>query len=50
MEAAQQTNGVIEINVKEVIEKQLDNASKRKDDEKTQMMQIIGLKQWLSRV
>ena len=29
--------------VKEVIKKQLDKAPKRKDDEKTQMMQIIGL-------
>ena len=38
-----QTNGVIESDVKEVIKKQLGNAAKRKDDEKTQMMQIIGL-------
>ena len=29
--------------MKEVIRKQLDNAPKRKDDEKAQMMQIIGL-------
>ena len=37
------TNGVTEINVKEVIKKQLGNASTRKGDEKTQMMQMIGL-------
>ena len=43
LEAALQTNGVIESDVKEVIKKQLDNAPKRKDNEKTQMMQIIGL-------
>ena len=43
LEAALQTNGVIESNVKEVIKKQLDNAPKRKDDEKTEMTQIIGL-------
>ena len=42
LEAALQTNGVIESDVKEVIKKQLDNAPKRKDDEKTQMTQIIG--------
>ena len=29
--------------MKEVIKKQLDDAPKRKDDEKTQMTQIIGL-------
>ena len=29
--------------MKEVIKKQLDNAPKGKDDEKTQMTQIIGL-------
>ena len=43
LEAALQTNGVIESDVKEVIKKQLDNAPKRKDDGKTQMTQIIGL-------
>ena len=41
--AALQTNGVIESYVKEVIKKQLDNAPKRKDDEKIQMTQIVGL-------
>ena len=34
LEAALQTNGVIERDSKEVIIKQLDNAPKRKDDEK----------------
>ena len=43
LEAALQTNGVIESDVKQVIKKQLDNAPKRKDDGKTQMMQIVGL-------
>ena len=43
LEAALQTNGSIESDVKEVIKKQLGNATKRKDDEKTQMTQIIGL-------
>ena len=43
LEAALQTNGVIESDVKEVIKKQLDNAPKRNDDEKTQMALIIGL-------
>ena len=43
LEAALQTNGVIEDDVKEVIKKQLVNAPKWKDVEKTQMMQIIGL-------
>ena len=43
LEATLQTNGVIESVVKEVIKKQLGNATKRKDDEKTQMTQIIGL-------
>ena len=43
LEAALQTNRVIEYDVKEVIKKQLDNAPKCKDDEKTQMTQIIGL-------
>ena len=45
LEAALQTNGVIKSDVKEVIKKQLDKAPKRKDDEKTQMTQIIGLTQ-----
>ena len=43
LEAALQTNGVIESDVEEVIKKQLDNAPKCKDDEKTQMTLIIGL-------
>ena len=43
LEAALQTNGVIESDVKEVIKKQLDNAPKFKDDEKTQMTLVIGL-------
>ena len=43
LEAALQTNSVIENDVKEVIKKQLDNALKRIDDGKTQMTQIIGL-------
>ena len=43
LEAALQTNGAIESDVKEVIKKQLDNAPKCKDDEKTQMTQFIGL-------
>ena len=43
LEAALQTNGVIESDVKEVIKKQLDNAPKREDDGKTQMAQIMGL-------
>ena len=33
LEAALQTNGVIENDVKEVIKKQLDNAPKRKNNE-----------------
>ena len=45
LEAALQSNGVIESDVKEVIKKQLDNAPKRKDDKKTQITQIIGLMQ-----
>ena len=43
LEAALQTNGVIEGDVKEVIKKQLEQAPRPKDDEKTQMTQIIGL-------
>ena len=38
-----QTNDVIKSDAKKVIKKPLDNAPKHKDDEKTQMMQIIGL-------
>ena len=49
LEAALETNGVTESDgltesdVKEVIKKQFENAPKRKDDEKTQMTQMIGL-------
>ena len=43
LEAALQTNGVIENDAKEVIKKQFDNVPKHKDDEKTQMTQIIGI-------
>ena len=43
LEAALQTNDVIKSDMKEVNKQQFDNAPKRKDDEKTQMMQIIGL-------
>ena len=43
LEAALQTTGVTESYVKEAIKKQFDNAPKRKDDEKTQIMQMIGL-------
>ena len=43
LEAALQTNGLIESNVKKVIKKPHDNAPKRKDDGKTQITQIIGL-------
>ena len=43
LEAALQTNGVTKSDVKEVIKKQFENAPKRKDDEKTQMTQMIGL-------
>ena len=43
LEVALETNGVIESDMKEVIKKQLENASKRKDDEKIQITQIIGL-------
>ena len=43
LEAALQTNVVIKGNVKEVIKKQIDNAPKHKDDEKTQIKQIIGI-------
>ena len=43
LEAALQTNGVTKNDVKEVIKKQFENAPKRKDNEKTQMTQMIGL-------
>ena len=43
LEDALHANGVIESDVKEVNKKQLDNAPKREDDEKTRMMQITGL-------
>ena len=43
LEAALRTNGVTESDVKEVIKKQFENAPKCKDDEKTQMTQMIGL-------
>ena len=41
--AALQTNGITESNVKEVIKKQFENAPNCKDDEKTQITQVIGL-------
>ena len=43
LETALQTSGVIKSDVKEANKKQLYNAAKRKDDQKTQMTQIIGL-------
>ena len=43
LEVALQANGVTESDVKEVTKKQLENASKRKGDEKTEMMQMAGL-------
>ena len=44
LEAALQTNGVTESDVKEVIKKLLENAPKQKGgDKKPQMMQMIGL-------
>ena len=43
LEAALQTNGITESDMKEVIKKQFQNALKCKDDEKTQMAQMIGL-------
>ena len=43
LEVALQANGVTESDVKEVTKKQLENASKRKGDEKTEMMQMGGL-------
>ena len=47
LENALQTNGVTESDMKEVIKKQSENAPKWKDDEKTQMMQMIGLIRWM---
>ena len=38
-----QTNGVTKREVKEVIKKQFEKATKRKDDEKTKTTQMIGL-------
>ena len=43
IEATLQTNGVTESDVKEAIKKQFENAPKRKDDEKIQTTQMIGL-------
>ena len=43
LEAALQTNGVIESDVKEVIKRQLEDTARCNDDEKTQMTQIKGL-------
>ena len=43
LEASLQTNSIIDSDEKDVIKKQPDNAPKCKDDEKTQMTQIIGL-------
>ena len=43
LEAALQANGLIKSDVEEVIKKQLDNALMPKDNEETQMTQIIGL-------
>ena len=45
LEAALQANGVTESDVKEVIKKQFENASKCKGGEKMQMMQMTGLRQ-----
>ena len=43
LEVALQANGVTESDVKEITKKQLENASKRKGGEKTEMMQMTGL-------
>ena len=43
LEAPLKSNGVTENDLKEVIKKQFDNVPKQKDDEKTQMVQMIGL-------
>ena len=43
LEPALQTNGVTENDVKEVTKNHLDDTPQRKDDEKTQMTEIIGL-------
>ena len=38
-----QTNGVTKSEVKEFVKKQIEKTSKRRDDEKTRTMQMIGL-------
>ena len=38
-----QANGVTESDLKEAIKNQLENAPKRKDGDKTQMIKMIGL-------
>ena len=38
-----QANGVTESDLKEVIKNQLENAPKRKDGDKTQMIKMMGL-------
>ena len=43
LEAALQTNGVIESDVQQVIKTQCESSPELKDDEKTLMTQIIGL-------
>ena len=43
LEATLQTNDMTESDVKEVIKKQFENAPKRKDDEKRQLTQMVGL-------
>ena len=43
LEFTLQTDGALKSDMNEVLKKQLDNASTRKDDEKTQMTQIIAL-------
>ena len=43
LEVILQTDGALKSDMNEVLKKQLDNASTRKDDEKTQMTQIIAL-------
>ena len=43
LEPALKTSGVTKSDVKEAIKNQLEDASKRKGGEKTQIMQMIGL-------
>ena len=43
LEAALKTSSVTKSDVKEVIKNQLEDASKRKGGDKTQIMQMIGL-------